>query len=387
METRPVALLILSAWTSAFGSLSGCGRKADMPTPGPVEVKAITVEVGPAQLYVDKVGEVRGSQEVDLRARVSGVLMKQEFIDGSLVKEDQPLFSIDAREYRAQLASAQAQLASAQANLARAQQDVERYAPLLAENAISRQVYDSAVAAAKEARAQVEASRAAIEEAQLAVDFATVRAPFSGRMGDAKVFEGALITAGTTPLASLYKDDPAWVYFNVSEAELLEYQRRFGTVIPAPDAPVRQVRLQLSDGAIYPHVGRINFVASALDPATGTFALRAEFPNPQHTLIPGLFARVRVSSGARHDVIVVPDRAVQQQLDRYFVTVAGADDKAEMRAIVPGPRMGNRWVITDGLKSGDRVVVEGIQKARPGAPLKVTLLSQEELSAPLPGAL
>jgi membrane fusion protein (multidrug efflux system) len=385
METRPVALLIVSAWAAGFGGLSGCGGKGEMPPPGPVEVKAITVEVGAAQLYVDKVGEVRGSQEVDLRARVSGILMKQEFVDGSLVQENQPLFSIDAREYRAQLARAQAQLASAQASLAHAQQDVDRYAPLLAENAISRQVYDSAVAAAKEARAQVEASRAAIAEAQLAVDFATVRAPFSGRMGAAKVFEGALITAGATPLASLFRDDPAWVNFNVSEAELLEYQRRFGTIFPAPDAPVRQVRLQLSDGSLYPHVGRITFIASALDPATGTFALRAEFPNPQHTLIPGLFARVRVSSGPRPDVIVVPDRAVQQQLDRFFVTVAGADDKAEMRPVVTGPRMGNQWVITEGLKSGDRVIVEGVQKARPGAPLKVTLLSQDELNASGPG--
>jgi membrane fusion protein (multidrug efflux system) len=220
MDPRTVTLLILSVLTAGFCGLSACGRKADAPTSAPVEVKAIKVEVGPAQLYVDKVGEVRGSQEVDLRARVSGVLMKQEFVDGSLVQEDQPLFSIDAREYRAQLASARAQLAASQANLAHAQQDVDRYAPLLAENAISRQVYDSAVAAAKEARAQVEASRAANEEAQLAVDFATVLAPFSGRMGDAKVFEGALITAGTTLLASLYKDDPAWVYFNVSSCAM-----------------------------------------------------------------------------------------------------------------------------------------------------------------------
>ncbi len=141
MDPRTVTLLILSVLTAGFCGLSACGRKADAPTSAPVEVKAIKVEVGPAQLYVDKVGEVRGSQEVDLRARVSGVLMKQEFVDGSLVQEDQPLFSIDAREYRAQLASARAQLAASQANLAHAQQDVDRYAPLLAENAISRQVY------------------------------------------------------------------------------------------------------------------------------------------------------------------------------------------------------------------------------------------------------
>ena len=381
MRIRTLALPAVAGCCGVLLSLAACGKKPNAEAGGPVEVRAIRIESGPAQLFADKVGEVRGSQEVDLRARVSGVLLKQQFVDGSIVKEDQPLFSIDAREYRAQLANMQAQLASAKASLARAQQDVDRYAPLLEENAISRQVYESAVAAAKQARAQVDASQAAIDESKLAVDFATVRAPFTGRIGDAKVFEGALISAGVTSLATIHKDDPAWVYFSVSEAELLGEQRRFGDAPPAPDAQVRKVRLQLSDGSIYPQEGRINFVATALDPTTGTYALRAEFANPDHVLMPGLFARIRVSADTREDAILVPDRAVQQQLDRFFVTVAGADDKAEMRAVVPGPRLGNQWIIADGLKVGDRVVVEGIQKARPGAPLKVTLVSADQPKA------
>ena len=381
--SRTAALLMLSAGAAVACGLTACGSKAPAPAAGPVEVQVIEVKPGATQLYADKIGEVRGSQEVELRARVSGVLLKQEFVDGSIVQENQPLFTIDSREYRAQLASADAQLASAQANLARAQQDVDRYEPLLAENAISKQVYDSAVAAAKEARAQVEASRAAIDEAKLGVEFATVRAPFAGRIGAAEVFEGALISAGVTQLASLHMDDPAWVYFNVSEAELLDYQRRFRASGRTPEAP-RPVRLQLSDGTIYPQDGEINFVATALDPTTGTFALRAQVPNAQHTLIPGLFARIRVMAEELPDAIVVPDRAVQQQLNRYFVTVVGAEDKAEMRAIVPGPRMGNRWVVTEGLKAGDRVIVEGIQKARPGAPLKVTAVSLDQFDTPTP---
>lgn len=378
MRALTATLLAVACCVGGSWGLAACGKKSNPGAGGPVEVRAITIESRPAQLFAEKIGEVRGSQEVDLRARVSGVLLKQQFVDGSLVKENQPLFSIDAREYRAQLANMQAQLASAKASLARAEQDVDRYAPLLEENAISRQVYESAVAAAKQARAQVDASQAAIDESQLAVDFATVRAPFTGRIGDAKVFEGALISAGVTELATLYKDDPAWVHFSVSEAELLDYQRRFGAAPPAADAPVRRVRLQLSDGTVYPRVGHINFAASALDPTTGTYALRAEFANPDHLLLPGLFARIRVSADTREDAIVVPDRAVQQQLDRFFVTVAGADDKAEMRAVVPGPRLGNQWIIAEGLKAGDRVVIEGIQKARPGAPLKVTLVSADQ---------
>lgn len=366
---------------AAIGCLGACSKQDPAQQMQAVEVKAITVAPAEAQLYIDKVGEVRGSQEVDLRARVGGVLIKKHFEDGSLVRENEPLFSIDPREYRAQLANAQAQLASAEANLAKARQDVDRYAPLLAENAISRQVYDSAVAAAKQAQAQVNASRASIEQAQLGVDFSTVRAPFTGRVGDANVFEGALIVAGVTELVSLYRDDPAWVYFNVSEAELLDYQRRFNGE-PNPNSPMRTVRLQLSDGTIYPESGKITYIASALDPTTGTFALRAEFPNPKHYLIPGLFARIRIMADDLHDSIVLPDRAVQQQLGRYFVIVVGAGDKAEMRAIHLGPRLGNQWVVTDGLKAGDKVVVEGILKARPGAPLKVTLITAAELNAP-----
>lgn len=383
----------LVMWLSVcllIAGLAACGKKPAGPATPPAEVKVITVQATDTALYADKVGEVRGSQEVTLRARVSGVLMKKEFVDGALVRENQPLFVIDPREYRAQLASSQAQLASAEANLARAQQDVDRYAPLLAEKAISRQMYDSAVAAARQAQAQVNASRAAIEEAQLGVDFATVRSPFTGRIGDAKVFEGALITAGITELVSIYKDDPAWVYFNVSEAELLDYQKRFGPAEPATDAAIRKVRLQLSDGSIYPQAGRINFVASALDATTGTFALRAEFPNPQHTLIPGLFARIRVTSERLTHAIAIPDRAVQQQLGRYFVIVIGAGDKAEMRAVQPGPRLGTQWVINDGLMPGDRVVVEGLQKARPGAPVKPIAITADALTrddvATTPGA-
>jgi membrane fusion protein, multidrug efflux system len=371
----------LAACASLAAALAGCDGAEQAAAPSPVDVKAILVKRAPAELFVDKVGEVRGSQEVDLRARVSGVLLRKEFADGSLVKRGQPLFSIDAREYRAQLASAQAQLASAQANLARARGDVARYEPLVKENAISRQVYDSAVATEKESSAQVEAMRAAIDEAKLSVEFATVLAPFDGRVGDARVFEGALITAGSTELVQIHRDDPVWVYFSVSEAELLEYQKHAATAPHTPKRPTREVQLQLSDGSVYPLPGFINFVATSLDSATGTFALRAEFANPEHKLVPGLFARIRVNAEQRADAIAVPDRAVQQQLGRYFVTVVGAGDKAEMRPVVPGPRAGNVWIIASGLAEGDRVVVEGLQKARPGTPLKVTLITPKDLDA------
>jgi membrane fusion protein (multidrug efflux system) len=375
-------------------ALGACSRAPNVPPPGPVDVRVIEVRPQTTEVYRELVGEVRGSQEVEIRSRVSGILLEKLFVDGSVVQKDNLLYRIDAREYRAQLANAEAQLASAQANLARAQQDVNRYEPLLAENAISQQVYDNAVAAAKQAAAQVEASRAAITEAKLGVEYADIRAPLSGRIGASQVFEGALIAAGDTKLAEISRDDPAWVYFGLSEAELLDYQRRYGTfelldyqrrygtAEPPENGPRRQVRLTLSDGSEYPEGGRINFADRALDATTGTFTLRAEFPNPAHQLVPGLFARIRITADVRNNALVVPDRAVQQQLGRYFVTAVGKDNKAEARPVQLGPRVGTHWIIEGGVKRGDKLVVEGLQKALPGTPLNPTVITEAELQTP-----
>jgi membrane fusion protein (multidrug efflux system) len=371
----PLSFLVLAA-------AAGCSKQQGPPPQAGVEVKAVAAQLGSTDIYRDFVGEVRGSQEVEIRSRVSGILLGKHFEDGGLVNEGDLLYTIDAREYRAQVATAEAQLAAAEANLARARQDVERYEPLLRENAISRQVYDTAVATAKQASAQVEASRAAITEAKLGVEYATVRAPLTGRIGASLVFEGALITAGQTLLATISADDPAWVYFSVSEADLLAHERRLRERGGADDDASRTVRLQLSDGSLYPAPGLINFADRALDPTTGTYRLRAEFPNPRHDLRPGLFARIRVIAERRSGVIMLPDRAVQQQLGRYFVTVVGEGDRAESRPVELGPRLGNQVVIEKGVAAGDRVVVEGIQKARPGTPLVVTMVTAAEFATP-----
>lgn len=376
----PTLLVAILALGVAAG---GCQRQpVSAPAPAPVAVKAITVEPSATEMYADKVGEVKGSQEVDLRSRVSGILLEKHFEDGSLVNEGQLLFSIDAREFRAQVASAEARLASAQANLARARQDVERYGPLLEEDAIARQVYDNAVAAQRQAEAEVAASRAALEETKLGLDYANVRAPLTGRIGAAQVFSGGLVTAGQTLLATLSSDDPAWVYFNISEAELLEFQRHAGTGDLPADDPRRIVQLIMSDGRIYPHAGHINFGDRALDPTTGTYTLRAEVPNPQHRLIPGLFVRVRATAGQLENALVVPDRAVVEQLGKYFLMVVGPEGKAELRPVELGPRFGNRQVIKSGISPGDRVVVEGLQKTRPGALLEVTAVELGDFDRP-----
>ena len=371
----------LPAFTAA--AVCGCGKKAPPAMQqAAVEVKAITVEASPTVMYADKVGEVKGSQEVDIRSMVSGILLKKHFEDGTMVTKGQLLYSVDPREFLAQVASAEAQVASAEANLSRSRQDVERYRPLLADEAIARQVYDNAVAAARQAEAQVTASRAALDQTRLGLEYAQIRAPLSGRIGAVQIFPGDLVTAGQTLLGTISSDDPAWVYFQISETEMLAFAKRHGSTDPPPDDPARIVKLMLSDGSDYPQTGLINFGDRALDPTTGTLKIRAEFPNPQHSLIPGMFVRVRATTGQPVNALVVPDRAVQEQLGKYFLTVVGADDKAELRPVTLGPRFGNRQVINSGIESGARVVVEGLQKARPGSPLKVVAVTLEEFDRP-----
>ncbi len=333
----------------------------------PLPVKVMDVIQRDAAISKDLIGEVRGSQEVELRARVSGILTGKHFQDGVLVKRGQLLFTIDAREYRAQAAAAEAAAS-------RAQLDVERYRPLVAENAISRQVYDNALAVAKQTRAQADA-------AQLGLEYAEIRAPFDGRIGDADIFEGGLVSAGQTVLASISNAQPAWVYFSVSENDVLDFQRRNGSTEPAEGSVARKVKLTLGDGSEYPLEGTINFSDRALDSRTGTYRLRAEFENPDNALKPGMFARIRVNGENLNQAILVPERAVIQQLGAYFVIVVGPDSKAVQRPVKPGARVGPLWVIDSGLAAGDKIVVEGIQKARPGTLLKPIMVTEAQLDA------
>lgn len=379
MTTRAHGLFPAFCIGLAALAAAGCMKAPPpLPTGGPVEVKVVTIAPSATVMYTDKVGEVKGSQEVQIRSRVSGILLAKHFDDGALIGEGDRLFSIDPREYLAQVASAQANVASAQANLVRANEDVSRYGPLLKDEAISQQVYDNAVAVAKQSAAQVTASKAALDQAQLGVEYAEIRSPIHGRIGMAQVFPGDLISAGQTLMATVSSDDPAWVYFNISEAELLKAFEQNNGKEPPPDDPARVVQLILSNGEVYPLTGMINFGDRALDPTTGTYKLRADFPNPEHRLIPGLFGRVRLTRGKAVSAIVVPDRAVQEQLGKFFLTVVGAENKAEMRPVELGPRFGNRQVITTGLQAGDKVVVEGLQKARPGSTLKLTEVKLED---------
>ncbi|UJJ32518.1 efflux RND transporter periplasmic adaptor subunit [Halopseudomonas maritima] len=322
-------------------------------------------------LLNDFTGQVSSPQEVELRARVSGTLLEKHFVDGAQVEAGDLLFTIDDRDLQARLLDARASLTSAQSSQTRARLDVDRYQPLLATQAIARQVYDNAVATLRSASSQVENAKAAVEQAELEVEYAVIRSPVSGRIGAAEADVGDLISAGTTLLAKVSTVDLSWVYFNVSESALLAYEKAHGSIEQADAAAAPQAKLFLSNGQAYEYPGEVTFSDRAINTGTGTIRLRAEFPNPQGTLRPGMFARVQLVTEQRSDVIAVPDKAVSQLLNSYFVVLADEGDVARQVEVKVGPRQGGLWIIASGLKAGDRVVVEGIQKARDGAALTV----------------
>ena len=353
-------------------ALAACGRKpAQLPPPATPEVGVVEISTGRAALTIELVGDIRAFREVELRPRVSGVVERQLFQPGQMVKEGQPLFVIDTRALDSSVADAQARLVESEAALARARQDVERYKPLLTDDAIPRQTYDQAVSAEQQAASVVESRRESVTRAKLDRSYADVRAPVTGQIGLQRVEVGALATAGQTVLATVSTLDPVTVYFSVSEAEYLNYARRLNAVSRS-EGPRRgpPMQLVLGDGSVYPSPGALDFADRAVNPATGTLTLRAIFPNPDGLLRPGMTGRIRVLYDHVDNAIVIPQKAVSELLGRQFVSVVGADGKVEQRPVKTGERIGDQWLITEGLKAGERIVVEGVQKARPGSVVK-----------------
>lgn len=347
----------------ALAFLFGCKEKA-APVVAVPEVLVLNVASKSTPLSQDLVSEIRAFREVELRARVSGAVLRQNFRPGQRVKEGDLLFVIDPRPYDQSVATAQANLAEAQATLSRAEQDVARYEPLLADNAIPRQTYDLAVAQTKQYRAIVDARRATLEQARTERSYCEIRSPISGQIGLQKVEVGTLVTQGQTSLATVSTLDPVFAYFNIPEVVYLAMADRFKQ--DSDGSKARPIELILADGSKYSSTGQIDFADRALNAATGTLALRAQFPNPDNLLRPGMNTRVRIVYDVAENAILVPQKAVSEMLGRYFVTVVAADNKVEQRAIKPGQRVGDLWLIESGLAVGERIVVEGLQQARPG---------------------
>lgn len=355
----------------ALLGISGCKEEAKMAAPPPPEVIAQTVAGQTTPLTVDLVAEVKAFREVDLYPRVSGLVIKQTFKPGQKVKEGELLFSIDPRAYEEAVIDAQAKLAEAEAVLARTRQDIERYKPLLPDNAIPRQTYDQAVATERQNAAVAQARRAGLEKARLDRSYADVRSPIAGQIGLQKVEVGALATAGQTVLATVSTLDPVVAYFSIPEVDYLNFARRLQANKRDEEAKDKApIELILADGSTYAQQGQLDFADRALNPATGTLTLRAVFPNPGGLLRPGMNTRVRIVHEVAQNALLIPQKAVTELLGKQFASVIGEGDKVEQRPIKTGARIGELWLVEDGLKAGERIVVDGLQKARPGSVVK-----------------
>lgn len=348
--------------------VAGCKDNKPAAAAPPPEVIVQTVNGRTTPLTVDLVSEIKAYQEVQISSRVSGQIMKQHFKGGQKVREGDLLFSIDPRAYDEAVLDAQAKLAEAQAVLARARQDVARYKPLLPDNAIPRQTYDQAVASEQQNASVVEARKASLEKARLDRSFADVRSPISGQIGLQMIEVGGLAAAGQTVLATVSTLDPVLAYFSIPEVDYLYFAKKFQD--SGRRAEDMAITLLLADGSTYKESGKFDFADRALNPTTGTLSLRAVFKNPDSFLRPGMNARVRITYDVAQNALLIPQKAVTELLGKQFANIVGSDNKVEQRPIRTGARIGDLWLIEEGLKPGDRVVVEGLQKAKPGTVVK-----------------
>jgi RND family efflux transporter MFP subunit len=348
----------------------------------PPEVMVTPVQKRDVAIYSEWIGTLDGMVNADVKAQVTGYLQEQDYQEGAFVQKGQLLFQIDPRPFQAvldqaegQLASAKAQLANAEAVQLRDQLDVDRYTPLAKEQAASQQDLDNSVqnnlaakATVETVKAQIESAEAAVETAKLNLGFTRLIAPISGIAGIAQLQVGALVNTSSNPVTTVSTLDPIKVYFTVSESEYLEFNRRFPTE-SGRQAELKRLPLDLilADGTTYGHQGSVDFADRAVNQGTGAILIAGLFPNPGNILRPGGYGKVRAATRTETGALVIPQRAVTELQGSYQVAVVDSDNKVSIRTVTPGDRTGSDWIITDGLKEGERVVAEGAQKVRPGA--------------------
>ncbi len=369
LALTPMALLLVAC--GAKDAAPGAGGGTGGPPLATVGVVTVTNEA--IALQTELPGRVSAVRVAQVRARVNGVVQKRLFREGSSVRAGQALYQIDAAPYRAALESALASLGKGQTNLAQATAQVERYKPLVEANAISKQEYTTLVTAQKQAEADVATARAATQTAQINLDYASVNAPISGRIGQSLVTEGALVSAAeATQLAVIQQTDTVYVNFTQSTTDVLRLRKAIAAkqVRSAGDGSV-PVRVVLEDGNELPRQGKLLFTDLTVDATSGQITLRAEVPNPDGLLLPGQYVRVRLSQAELPAGILLPQQAVTRTNQGDTVLVVGADSKPMPRPVKIGSAQGNQWVVLDGLKPGEQVIVDGFQKMMvPGAPVK-----------------
>lgn len=369
---------LVGALIAAAALLSACGAgKPAGPDPNaPAPVGVVVVKTEPVVLTTELSGRTSAFLVSEVRPQVNGVIKARLFQEGSVVKAGQALYQIDPATYRASLDSANAALAQAQATATSARLKAERYKDLVAINAVSEQDNDDAQAAAQSAAANVQAQRAAVQQARINLNYTQVHAPISGRIGRSSVTPGALVTANqAAALATVQNLDKIYVDVTQSASDLLKLRQAMSS--GAVDAPSSaQVRLILEDGSTYPIAGTLAFSDITVDEGTGSIGLRAVFPNPNGALLPGLYVRARLEQGVATSGILIPQPAVSRDpKGGATVYVADADGKASLRQISVSRTVGDKWLVTAGLKPGDQVIVEGLQKVRPGGAVKPAVIA------------
>jgi membrane fusion protein (multidrug efflux system) len=364
----------LSVLVAGAAVLAACSRSGGKAAPaGPVEVGVVTVEPREVTLTRELPGRTSAFRVAEVRARVNGIVQKRHFAEGSDVKEGQVLYTIDPAPYRAALEAAKAQLARAEATLSSNRMLAERYAELVKARAVSQQEHDNAVSALKASEADVAAGQAAVDAARINLGYTTVTSPVRGRIGRSVVTEGAYVQAAqATLLAVVQQLDPVYVDLTQSSVEVLKLRRDLEAgKLKSAGRGQAKVTVVLEDGRDYGQPGALQFADVTVDPATGSIGLRALVPNPKAELLPGMFVRARLEEGVSPDALLVPQQAVtRDQKGVPVAMVVNAERKVERRTLVTDRAVGDAWLVTSGVKAGEQVIVEGLQKVRPGAEVK-----------------
>ncbi|AKU24299.1 efflux RND transporter periplasmic adaptor subunit [Massilia sp. NR 4-1] len=360
----------LAAAIVSLTLLAACGDKknASNAPPPPPTVSVITVAAASVAISDELPGRVEASRIAQVRARTPGIVLQRVFKEGGDVKAGETLFRIDPAQTQATFDSAGAAVAKAEANLAQAELKVKRYKPLLAAQAVSQQEYDDALTAQKQASADLATARATRQTASLNLGYTTVTAPISGRVGRALVTEGALVGQGeATPLAVVQQLDPIYVTVTQSSTELLRLKQALADgKLKSAGKDQARVTLVTEDGREYPQAGKLLFSDVAVDESSGSVSMRAEFPNPSRNLLPGMYVRAHLEQGVNEAAITVPQQAVVRGAEGATVMIVGADNKVTAQPVKADAAQDNRWIINSGLKGGERIIVEGFQKAKPG---------------------
>lgn len=375
---------------AAAAALTACGQSEAPQSPPPQQVGIVTLVAEPVRLERELQGRTSAFLVAEVRPQVSGIVVKRFFAEGGRVKAGEPLYQLDDRTYRADYASARAAVEKAEAALETARLNARRFAELVTTGAISAQDNENAQALLRQAQADLEAAKAATERARVRLTHARITAPITGRIGRSSVTQGALVTENQeTALATIQQLDPLYVDLNQSSAELLQLRRQMqeGTLRGAEDMPVK---LRLEDGTPYAHDGKLQFAELTVDEATGSFAMRVVVPNPENLLLPGMYVRAVVDVGERPQGLLVPQQGIARDpKGNATVLIVGEDDKVEQRVVQANRTVGDKWLIDSGLAPGDRVIVEGVQKAQPGAqvqPVETTIAAKAGGSAKAAGA-